>query len=32
MPAYPQRVTICLEQSGQPAWIMEFPLCLYYNL
>jgi len=26
MPAYRQRVYICPEQSGQPAWIMEFPL------
>jgi hypothetical protein len=26
MPAYRERVTICPDQSGQPAWIMEFPL------
>jgi len=26
MPAYRQRVYICPDQSGQPGWIMEFPL------
>ena len=26
MPAYRQRVYICPDQSGQPGWIVEFPL------
>ncbi len=26
MPAYRERVYICPDQSGQPGWIMEFPL------
>jgi hypothetical protein len=26
MPAYPQRVTICPNQIGQPGWIVKFPL------
>jgi hypothetical protein len=26
MPAYRERVTICPAQSGQPAWVEEFPL------
>lgn len=26
MPAYRERVYICPNQSGQPGWIMDFPL------
>ena len=26
MPAYRERVYICPNQSGEPGWIMEFPL------
>lgn len=26
MPVYRQRVYICPDQSGQPGWILEFPL------
>ena len=26
MPAYRERVYICPDQSGKPAWILEFPI------
>lgn len=26
MPAYRERVYVCPDKSGQPGWIMEFPL------